>query len=190
MACSLEQSKAIYYYKCHDTQTAQVSNGALPWCSVDEPPYGSDLQDAVKRAAFRDLHPSSSLSSMDPETLRCELLGVPVNSLETEMRRRRDGLARGYARSCAPDYDVNRADIRNHFTCHYTGTYTDEQGRVGRHPFKSIKGSLFSCALPDGEGISDELMEDVKLAAYLRADGDTAKLDINEFACDIMSLPQ
>tara|TARA_B100000945_G_scaffold271800_1_gene233924 strand:- start:845 stop:1408 length:564 start_codon:yes stop_codon:yes gene_type:complete len=91
------------------------------------------------------------------------------------------------ARSCGPDYNVNKVTSWNKFECRYLGVGEDENGRKIRNPFKTWKGTLPSCN--DDIVISDELERDVRELAYHAAGGDEAKLNINEFMCSIQSIP-
>ena len=91
------------------------------------------------------------------------------------------------ARSCGPDYNINKVTSWNKFECRYLGVGEDDNGRKIRNPFKTWKGTLPSCN--DDIVISDELERDVREIAYHAAGGDEAKLNINEFMCSIQSIP-
>lgn len=91
------------------------------------------------------------------------------------------------ARSCGPDYNINKVTSWNKFECRYLGVGEDDNGRKIRNPFKTWKGTLPSCN--DDIVISDELERDVRELAYHAAGGDEAKLNINEFMCNIQSIP-
>jgi len=91
------------------------------------------------------------------------------------------------ARSCGPDYNLNKVTNYNKFECRYLGVGELENGKKVRNPFQTWKGTLPSC--DDSIVISDELMDDVKFVAYDAASGDDAKLNVDEFLCNITSLP-
>jgi len=186
--CEFQDNKAIYHYQCKDTLTGAVANGSMPWCTADTAPFAADLYRAVQVKAFADMSPDDSATAMQADTIKCELLMVPLApGLNERQQQRRQAVARGYASNCAPAYDANLASMRNDYTCIYSGGITDSEGRRGSHPFKRVSGTIHSCDMrPE---VSDELMEDVKLAAYMSSGGDQAELDINGFACSIMSLP-
>jgi hypothetical protein len=186
-ACSFADNKALYHYRCTDPDTSKVTHGTLPWCSLETAPYSDALLDAVKTYAFRDMNPSRSTTTTDSASLECDIFGTEVSTIERDFEARKVAIRRGFARSCAPVYSANEAAVRNDYTCHYSGGVTDDQGRRGSHPHRVTRGTLFSCDA--GIGVSDELMQDVKLSAYLRAGGDAAELELSAFACDVTSLP-
>jgi len=177
----------IYYYTCKDISNNAVTNGSTPWCEVANPPP-QEVMTNIKIQSFRDLNPSESTTNMNPDNFKCEVVATPVQTHSKIERERMAGLKRGMARSCHPMYNVNDAEIKNDFTCWYNGLITDEQGRKGTHPFKSVSGSLFSCDM--GLDITDELMADIKMSAYMQAHGDTAGLNVADFACSVMSVPR
>tara|TARA_B100000787_G_scaffold130438_1_gene99350 strand:+ start:411 stop:980 length:570 start_codon:yes stop_codon:yes gene_type:complete len=185
--CDLENTNVIYYYTCKDISNNAVTNGSTPWCEVANPPP-QEVMTNIKIQSFRDLNPSESTTNMNPDNFKCEVVATPVQTHSKIERERMAGLKRGMARSCHPMYNVNDAEIKNDFTCWYNGLITDEQGRKGTHPFKSVSGSLFSCDM--GLDITDELMADIKMSAYMQAHGDTAGLNVADFACSVMSVPR
>ena len=91
------------------------------------------------------------------------------------------------AKSCGPDYNLNKITTYNKFECRYLGVGELENGKQVRNPFQTWRGTLPSC--DDSVIISDELMEDVKFVAYDAAGGNEAKLNVDEFLCNITSLP-
>lgn len=91
------------------------------------------------------------------------------------------------ARSCGPDYNLNKVTNFNKFECRYLGIGELENGKKVKNPFQTWRGTLPSC--DDSVVISDELMEDIKIVAYDAAGGDDAKLNLDEFLCNITSLP-
>lgn len=186
--CDFQDNKAIYHYQCQNTATGAITNGTLPWCTADTAPFAEDLQHAVRVKAFSDMSPDESTTSMPEQDIKCQMLMVPLAPGVSEQEKvRRSAVARGYASNCAPAFDANLASMRNEYTCFYSGGITDDEGRRGTHPFKRVSGTIHSCDMrPE---VSDELMEDVKLAAYMASGGDRAELDVNGFACSIMSLP-
>ena len=183
----MHDTNVIYYYTCRDKSSGAVTNGSTPWCEISTP-APDEVMRKIKMESFRNLHPQDSSTEMDPDNFTCELVATPVQTYDKIQKERIDGLKRGMARSCHPMYSVNDAEIKNDFTCWYTGLITDEKGRKGTHPFKSISGTIFSCDM--GLEISDELMSDVKMSAYLQANGDASNLNMEEFACSVMSVPR
>lgn len=89
--------------------------------------------------------------------------------------------------SCAPHYDLKRVTSYNKYSCNYLGTGIDDTGRLVKNPLKTWTGTLPSC--DDSVEISENLELDVKKLVYERAGGDESKLNLNEFICNIMSLP-
>lgn len=184
--CSFADSKAIFHYKCAGAG-GTTSHGTMAWCEDEVPPYSDAVHRAVRARVFTEAFPTRSVTSMNESDFQCDLLMMRVPPVDEAQKLRRAAVARGFARSCAPTFDINGGVMRNEFTCTYSGPITDSMGRRGTHPSKQISGTLFSCDM--SMDITDELMEDVKLAAYDRAGGDEAQLDINGFSCNIMSIP-
>lgn len=178
--CDYSNAKTVYHYTCSDPTTGAKTHNSLVGCS-QALPTDSNVMEEVQADAKKVLG-----QPMTGE-LTCQIVASPIVNLEAMLAKQRQGIARGMARSCAPEYDANAAEISNNFTCTYTGTITDEKGRVGFSPTKVVSGRIFSCDM--GLEITDELMEDIKLAAYMKAGGDEAKLDIDAFACNIFSIP-
>lgn len=118
-----------------------------------------------------------------------EVKGMPLNDIvfSSPSAPKDPVVTRRMARSCAPDYNLNRITSHNRFECRYLGVGVNENGKKGRNPFQTWKGTLPSC--DDSIEISDELEEDVKKVAYDAAGGDEAKLNIDEFLCNIQSIP-
>ena len=185
--CDIQNTKVIYYYTCEELSSQAVTNGSTPWCEISKN-TPDEVMKTMKLQSFRNLHPNESTTKMDANDFKCEVVATPVQTYDKIQRERMEGLKRGMARSCYPMYNVNDAEIKNDFTCWYTGEITDEQGRKGTHPFKSVSGSIFSCDM--GLDITDELMNDIKMSAYMQANGDSAKLNMEDFACSVMSVPR
>ncbi len=185
--CDMSDTNVIYYYTCKDKRTDTITNGSTPWCEISVPAPDIVVQN-IKMESFRNLYPNESTTTMTPEDFECDIVATPVQTYDKIQKERINGLKRGMARSCHPMYNVNDAEIKNDFTCWYTGLITDEKGRKGTHPYKSISGSLFSCDM--GLEITDELMHDIKLSAYLQAGGETSQLNMEDFACSVMSVPR
>lgn len=89
--------------------------------------------------------------------------------------------------SCAPHYDLNRVTSYNHYSCNYLGTGIDESGRTVRNPMKTWKGMIASC--DNSIEISQNTEEDIKKVVFERAGGDESKMNIDEFICNIYSIP-
>lgn len=185
--CSLENTSVIYYYTCTDKKTNAVTNGSTPWCEVSSTPP-DEVLNTIKQESFRTLNPKESTTKMDPNDFQCEVVATPIQTYDKLQKERIEGLKRGMARSCHPSFNVNDAEIKNDFTCWYTGLITDEKGRQGTHPYKSISGTLFSCDM--GLEITDDLMHDIKLSAYMQSHGDESNLKMEDFACSVMSVPR
>jgi len=91
------------------------------------------------------------------------------------------------ASNCGPRYHLNNVTAYNRFTCQYLGEGLDEQGRKVRNPVQKWRGTLASCE--SDLKIPDDVEQDIRLLAWEAAGGDEAKLDINQFLCQIQSLP-
>lgn len=187
--CSLKNAEAVYSYKCHSSKLGQRTHNHLMGCKLEKAPFSEELQRQVHIDALEALYPHSSgvAEHMNTSELSCEIEVSSIDEYTKDMKKRIEGVKRGMARSCAPGYDANAADIMNEFTCSYTGPATDELGRVGTLHGRKVSGRLFSCDMT--LDVSDELMEDVKLAAYVKSGGDAANLDIHQFSCNIFSNP-
>ena len=69
---------------------------------------------------------------MNPDNLQCEVVATPVQTYDRIQKERMQGIKRGtHGALVSPTtYNVNDAEIKNDFTCWYTGLITDEQGRL------------------------------------------------------------
>jgi hypothetical protein len=95
---------------------------------------------------------------------------------------------RKMASTCGPDYGLKNVTSHNKWTCHYLGKGLDEDGNWVENPFQTWSGTLPSCD-HDTITITKELEHDVRKLAYYAAHGDEAKLDMNRFLCNIISVP-
>ena len=108
-------------------------------------------------------------------------------------------LSRRMAPNCAPHYNPSQVTSFNKFTCRYNGTGkvvgSDGKTYTVSNPYKEWTGTLPSCDSygstdgAQGMEISDEVMHAIKVAAYDAAGGKEAELDVDQFVCQVQSLP-
>jgi hypothetical protein len=192
--CRFQDTRAIYHYECTH-RDGRVTHGAVPWCEFDATPP-DPLLARVRLAALGDLDPGRSTDApIQLGEVSCSVIATKATTQATladEAVAAGDlqltAVRRGFARSCAPSFTAPRGlAVTNSYTCTYHGTMTDPTtGEVGVGLQRQVRGRLVSCE--NGLDVSNDLLADVKLAAYLRVDGASNGVNVDQFACTVMSI--
>ena len=139
-----------------------------------------------KEAAASAMSNRTGTIISDLSKIEIDAHSIPIGKTTTQDAAA-DIWKRRMASNCAPHYNLNSVTNYNRFECRYLGKGVDDNGKIVQNPFKTWKGFLPSC--DDGIEIPESVEEDIKKLVYHSAGGDEAKLDLNQFQCNITSIP-
>lgn len=162
----------------------KMRDGAPKHCkSANGPDHVTNA--AMRREAARELsrHHGKKVAPEDVvlEAHCSDVGGNSLSAIAEELSRRR------MASNCAPHYNLNSVTSYNKFKCRYMGTGIDDEGQKVYNPFQEWNGTLPSC--DNGIDIPEDVELDIRRLAWHAADGEKAKLNVDEFLCSIQSLP-
>lgn len=149
-----------------------------------ESPDSTTLDSIVKSCEEYLFDRKGDLTNVNASDIDIKSINLKI---KTSGESGKDILEHKMASSCAPHYDTSKITSYNKYTCNYLGTGVNEHGNIVKNPFKTWSGMLPSCE--NSIEISPKLEHDVKKLVYERAGGDDYKMNVDEFICNIISLP-
>ena len=174
------------FFATNQDDSSHEFNGFMLSCQT----HDFDVPDSMTLQSIKNVS-STVLSRKHEQNVEQDRINVSahgirlglhgINKSAEEISRRR------MASNCGPDYRLHNVTAYNRFSCRYLGKGIDDRGREVTNPFKTWKGTLPSC--DSGFSIDDSVESDIRKLAWHAAGGEEAKLDANQFLCDIQSIP-